>query len=331
MKIAVVILNWNGKGLLQRFLPSVVSHSSEATVYVADNASTDDSVTYVQQNFPTVRIIQNTTNGGYAKGYNDALQQLEEDLFVLLNSDVEVTASWLTTIVAMFRANEQLVAAQPKILDTKNTSLFEYAGAAGGFLDSLGYPYCRGRVFSTLESDEGQYNDTTTIFWATGACLFVRKKEFHAVGGFDEDFFAHQEEIDLCWRLQTRGGSIAYVGSSTVYHLGGATLSAANAKKTFYNFRNTLLLLVKNVKGFRAWRLVFSRLLLDSVAGLQFISQGKWSHFMAILKAHLSFYSLLPKFLKKRKKWASTLPFYKHKNIVYQYFILKRKQFKNLA
>jgi len=330
LKVAVVILNWNGQKLLERFLPSVVEHSLEATIYVADNASTDDSISFVGKHFPSVVIIKNTTNGGYAKGYNDALQHVSEELFVLLNSDVEVTPSWLTPIVSKFEQDQNLVAAQPKILDATNKSVFEYAGAGGGYLDSLGYPYCRGRMFSTLEEDTGQYDDDTEIFWATGACLFVRRKDFMEIEGFDEDFFAHQEEIDLCWRLRNKGGTIAYVGSSAVYHLGGATLSAANPKKTFYNFRNTLLLIVKNVKGFYAWRLIGSRLILDGLAGVLFLTQGKWSHFVAIIKAHLSFYTLLPTFIKKRKKWSNSLHFYRHKNIVYQYFILKRKQFDKL-
>ncbi|RDK86923.1 glycosyltransferase family 2 protein [Marinirhabdus gelatinilytica] len=330
MTTAVIILNWNGKALLEQFLPSVVQFSQEATVYVADNASTDDSVVYVSANFPTVQVIRNTENGGYAKGYNDALANLSEDIFVLLNSDVEVTKNWLQPVLSAFKSDDRLVAAQPKILDFKDKSKFEYAGAAGGFIDKLGYPYCRGRIFSTIEKDTNQYNDITEIFWATGACLFVTNHAFKQVGGFDEDFFAHQEEIDLCWRMRSLGGVIKYVGSASVYHVGGATLGAANPQKTFYNFRNTLLALVKNVKGSKVWWCIFKRMLWDGIAGFQFIIQGKFSHFFAILRAHFSFYGLLPKFLQKRKKWASNLRYYQVSSIVWQYFFLSKKKYPNL-
>ncbi|WP_432410792.1 glycosyltransferase family 2 protein [Rasiella sp. SM2506] len=331
MTTAVVILNWNGKTLLEQFLPSVVRYSQDATVYVADNASTDDSIAYVSANFPTVQIIRNTENGGYAKGYNDALAQLSEDIFVLLNSDVEVTENWLKPILSEFKKDDQLVAAQPKILDYKDQSKFEYAGAAGGFIDKLGYPYCRGRIFSTLEEDNRQYNDVLPIFWATGACLFVTSHAFKQLKGFDEDFFAHQEEIDLCWRLQSLGGSIKYVGASTVYHVGGATLGAANPQKTFYNFRNTLLALVKNVQGSHVWWLIFQRLVWDGFAGLQFLLQGKFTHFFAVLRAHFSFYRLLPTFLQKRKKWASSFPYYNVSSIVWLYFFRSKKKYPDLG
>lgn len=330
MDIAVVILNWNGKKLLAQFLPSVVRYSPEATIYVADNASTDDSVAFLSENFPKVKIIQNTTNGGYAKGYNDALKGLSEELFVLLNSDVEVTENWIPPLLSAFEKDATLVAAQPKILDFKNKAYFEYAGAAGGFIDKYGYPFCRGRIFDTVEKDEGQYNDTVNIFWATGACLFVRKDAFTEANGFDEDFFAHQEEIDLCWRLQAKGGTIKYISASTVYHVGGATLATVNPKKTFYNFRNTLLLLIKNVKGTRVWSIVFVRLLLDGLAAIQFLAKGKPTHVLAILKAHFSFYKLLPKFVKKRKMEASTFKYYQVKSIVWRYFVNKKRLFKSL-
>ena len=330
MKVAVVILNWNGKKLLAQFLPSVVKHSEETTIYVADNASTDDSVLFVESEFPSVKIIQNSTNGGYAKGYNDALKNLSEDIFVLLNSDVEVTKNWLNPIVSAFKKESNLVAAQPKILDYKNKECFEYAGAAGGFIDKLGYPYCRGRIFDTIEKDNHQYNDKVEVFWATGACLFIKKDAFNSAGGFDEDFFTHQEEIDLCWRLQSHGGKIKYFGNSTVFHVGGATLSAANSKKTFYNFRNTLLMMLKNVKGAKIWRLIFVRLVLDGVAGIQFLFKGKWKHTLAIIKAHFSFYSLIPKFLPKRKKNASDLKYYNSNSIIWNYYLRKIRTFKDL-
>ena len=329
MNVAVVILNWNGKKLLEQFLPSVVKYSEKATIYVADNASTDDSVLFVENDYPSVKIIQNTTNGGYAKGYNDALKNLSEDIFVLLNSDVEVTKNWLSPIISAFNNDSSLVAAQPKILDYKNKSYFEYAGAAGGFLDKLGYPFCRGRIFDSIEKDTNQYNDEINIFWATGACLFIKKDAFNKVGGLDEDFFAHQEEIDLCWRLQSQGGKIKYIGNSTVFHVGGATLSAANSQKTFYNFRNTLLMLLKNVKGAKVWLLIFTRLALDGLAGIHFLLQGKWKHTLAIIKAHFSFYSLIPKFLTKRKKYSSNLKYYQTNSIVWDYYVRKYRIFKD--
>lgn len=327
MKVAVVILNWNGKALLEKFLPTVVKYSAGAAVYVADNASTDGSVGFVSENFPTVNIIRNHMNAGYAKGYNDALKSISADLFVLLNSDVEVTENWLWPVISVFSKYPATVAAQPKILDYKNRDYFEYAGAAGGFIDKYGYPYCRGRIFDTLEKDTGQYNDSSQIFWASGACLFVRAEAFWQAGGFDEDYFAHQEEIDLCWRLQSKGGTVRYVGASSVYHVGGATLAAQSPKKTFYNFRNSLLNLLKNVAGTKAVTVISVRMLLDAVAALQFLFQGKPKHFFAIIKAHFSWYGLFPKFLRKRGQTASEIPYFKTKSIVFQYFILKNKTF----
>lgn len=330
MKVAVVILNWNGRDLLEKFLPSVVANSSEASVYLADNASTDTSTAFVSEFFPTVKIIQNKVNGGYAKGYNDALQHISEDIFVLLNSDVEVTENWLQPVLSEFIKDEKMVAAQPKILDYKNKEYFEYAGAAGGFIDKYGYPYCRGRIFNTLEKDHGHYDDVSEIFWASGACLFVRADAFYQAGGLDEDYFAHQEEIDLCWRLRANGGRILYVGKSKVFHVGGATLAALNPTKTFYNFRNSLFNLLKNVKGPTAFSAIFFRMVLDAVAAFQFLLQNKPKHFFAVLKAHFSFYGSLPKFLRKRKDYATATPYFKVKSIVIQYFINKRRYFKEL-
>ena len=330
MNVAIVILNWNGKALLEQFLPSVVTHSSQATVYVADNASTDDSVTFMKAHFPSVKTIQNEVNGGYAKGYNDALKGLKEDLFVLLNNDVEVTENWLNPILSAFGNDPNLVVAQPKILDYKNKDYFEYAGAAGGFVDKLGYPYCRGRIFNTIEKDKGQYNDVIPIFWASGACLFVKREPFWNADGFDEDLFAHQEEIDLCWRLQSQGGIVKYIATSTVYHLGGATLNAANPQKTFYNFRNTLLVLLKNRKGTKVYFLIFVRLLLDGLAGIQFLFQGKFGHFWAILRAHFSFYKWSTKYLQKRKKYATTNKYWHSQSVVWRYFVQKRRTFNDI-
>jgi hypothetical protein len=330
LKIAVVILNWNGKALLEKFLPSVVNFSKEATVYVADNASTDDSILLVNTLYPSVKIIQNTVNGGYAKGYNDALKHLNEDILVLLNSDVEVTEHWLKPILECFERNTNVAAVQPKILDYKKKSHFEYAGAAGGFIDVLGYPYCRGRIFNSLEEDYGQYNDTSEIFWASGACLAIRNDIFHKVGALDEDFFAHQEEIDLCWRIKNAGYSILYTGQSSVYHVGGATLSNMNPKKTFYNFRNTLFALIKNVAGPKVYAFILLRLILDGIAGFKFLIENKPKHFLAILKAHGSFYAQLPKFLNKRKALKSSIKYHKITSVVYQHFVLKKQSFKEL-
>ena len=327
MNLAIVILNYNGKALLEQFLPSVLEYSKQATVYVADNASTDGSVAYIKKNFSKVQLIINTQNEGYAKGYNDALAHLKEDVFVLLNSDVEVTQGWLTPIIEAFKATSNLVAVQPKILDFKNKDYFEYAGAGGGYIDALGYPYCRGRIFNTLEKDTGQYNDTRQIFWASGACLALKKEAFVKAKGFDEDLFAHQEEIDLCWRMQQQGGIIHYIEGSTVYHLGGATLAVENPKKTFYNFRNSLLVMLKNNNHAAVWAILFTRMLLDALAAWQFLVSGKPSHFFAVFKAHLSFYTLAPKFIKKRNKHAKKIGYYQIKSIVWMYFIRKKTTF----
>ncbi|MBT4869320.1 MAG: glycosyltransferase family 2 protein [Polaribacter sp.] len=331
MKTAIVILNWNGQKLLEQFLPSVVNFSlDEATIYIADNASTDDSVSYVKTHFPSVKIIKNRQNGGYSKGYNDALKAIDADIYCLLNSDVEVTENWLKPITEAFRNDINTAIIQPKLLDFKEKTKFEYAGAGGGFIDVFGYPYCRGRIFNYLETDHGQFDDETEIFWASGACLFIRSKVYHEVGGLDEDYFAHQEEIDLCWRTQNLGYKVKYVGSSSVYHVGGATLKETNPHKTFLNFRNSLLNVVKNVPKERFLFVIFSRLLLDGIAGLKFIIELRPIHTLAIIKAHISLYKNSIKFLKKRKKLQKKSTYFKHTSIVSQYFIFHRIKFKNL-
>ncbi len=329
MKIAVVILNWNGEKLLEQFLPSVIKHSQDAIVYVADNASTDDSVEFVKSTFPSVKIIQNTENGGYAKGYNDALKHIDEDIYCLLNSDIEVTKNWLIPILVTFQNQPNTAIIQPKLLDYKNNDYFEYAGAAGGFIDKLGYPYCRGRIFNTLEKDEGQYNDTTDIFWSSGACLFIRKQVFKELNGLDEAFFAHMEEIDMCWRAKNLGYDIKYVGTSTVYHVGGATLKNSNPKKTFLNFRNSLFTIVKNSKD-NVLFLILSRLILDGIAGVKFLFEFKFIHIIAIIKAHFSFYKHLPTLLKQRKTLSQTKKHYTITSIVWSYFVNKKKHFNSL-
>lgn len=331
MKTAIVILNWNGKDLLEKFLPSVVNFSSElATVYVADNASTDNSILFIKENYPSIKIIENNINGGYAKGYNDALKHVDADIYCLLNSDIEVTKGWISPILNVFKKEENTAIIQPKLLDYKDKTKFEYAGAGGGFIDLYGYPYCRGRVFNHLEVNNNQYNDTSEIFWASGACLFIRANIYHQLGGFDEDYFAHQEEIDLCWRTQNLGYNIKYVGRSEVYHVGGATLQETNPHKTYLNFRNSLLNVVKNVP--KKWFLfvVFSRLILDGIAGIKFLIEFRPVHTLAILKAHFSFYKNFYRFLKKRKHLQKKSNYNLHTSIVWQYFILGRKMFEDL-
>lgn len=330
LTVAVVILNWNGKTLLEKFLPKVVAYSPNATIYIADNASTDNSVPFVSTNFPQVKIIRNQINGGYAKGYNDALQNLSEDLFILLNSDVEVTENWLKPIVLKFHQNQNLAAAQPKILDYNSKNTFEYAGAAGGFIDKYGFPYCRGRIFETLEKDTGQHDQDIPVFWASGACLCIRAKDFKKAGGFDEAYFAHQEEIDLCWRLHSMNREILCISSAQVYHVGGATLAASHPKKTFYNFRNSLFNLYKNIAGMRSFKIIFLRLCLDGLAGIRFLLKGNFNHCFAIIQAHFSFYGNLNKMRKKRKKYSSNKPYFAVKSIVFQYFILKNHKFSKL-
>lgn len=332
-EIAVVILNWNGKALLEKFLPSVVAHSEEAVIYVADNASTDGSVPFVKAHFPAVKIIQNKDNGGYAKGYNEALKHVDEDILCLLNSDVEVTAAWLSPILDLFTSETETAIIQPKILDYKHPDYFEYAGAAGGFIDKFGYPYCRGRIFNTIEKDVGQYNDTRPIFWASGACFFIRKSVFESLNGFDASFFAHMEEIDLCWRAHNSGYVAKYVGTSTVYHVGGATLTSSNPQKTYLNFRNSLFTLTKNAPK-NLFLLILTRMFLDGLAGFKFLFDLKFDHFLAILKAHFNFYRQLPRILKKRRLLKPDSSneiqpnYYNITSIVWLYFVKNQKKFR---
>lgn len=328
-KIAVVILNWNGVKLLEQFLPSIIQFSKEATIYVADNASTDESVNFVRQNFPTVKIIQNSGNFGFAKGYNDALQNVEAEIYALVNSDIEVTPNWLRPIIETFDSEKQTAVIQPKILDFKNKEYFEYAGAAGGFIDKYGFAFCRGRIFDTIEKDNGQYDDSCELFWASGACFFIRKEVYHELGGFDESFFAHQEEIDLCWRATNEGHVIKYNPQSTVYHVGGATLQQGNPKKTYLNFRNSLFMLVKNLPKKGMFFLIFSRMVLDGIAGIRFLMQGKFQHTFAVLKAHFAFYCQSLNYLRKRKDFQMQ-EYYTVKSIVFLYYIKKMSVFKEI-
>jgi GT2 family glycosyltransferase len=329
MKIAVVILNWNGVQLLEQFLPSIVKYSPEATIYLADNDSTDDSISFVMANFPSVKMVKNDSNLGFAGGYNEALKHIDAEIYALVNSDIEVTENWLQPIIKTFENEAQTAIIQPKILDFKRKEYFEYAGAAGGFIDEYGYPFCRGRIFDTLEKDNGQYNDNCEIFWASGACFFIRSAVYNELKGFDADFFAHQEEIDLCWRAFNKGYKIKYISESVVYHVGGATLQQGNPRKTYLNFRNSLLMLTKNLPKDKLYWILFCRMILDGIAGMQFLLQGKFNHFMAILKAHGSFYQLFSVHYNKRDKFQSE-KYYNQKSIVYLYFVKKVRIFKHL-
>ncbi len=330
MRFAIVILNWNGRTLLEQFLPSVIAHSKDADIYIADNASTDESVSYVAANFPSVQIIQNKSNGGYAKGYNDALQKVDTDIYCLLNSDVEVTKDWLVGVKETFVSNEQIAIVQPKILDYKNKECFEYAGAAGGFIDRLGYPFCRGRIFQSLEKDEGQYNDTIEIFWASGACFFVKSDVFWEMGGFDKDYFAHQEEIDFCWKVKNNDYKVFYTGKSHVYHVGGATLSTMNPRKTFLNFRNSLFSITKNLPKRKLFPILFVRLILDGIAAILFLFQFKFKHFSVIFLAHISFYTKLTDVFKKRGRIPKRKKYFATTSIVWSYFVCNKRKFNNL-
>jgi GT2 family glycosyltransferase len=329
MKVAVVILNWNGKQLLEQFLPSVVQYSEEATVYLADNASTDDSVAFVKEQFPEVAVVINETNTGYAGGYNEALQHLEADIYALVNSDIEVSENWLQPIIKAFQNEPTTAIIQPKILDYKNKDYFEYAGAAGGFIDQYGYPFCRGRIFNTLEKDLGQYDTNQEIFWASGACFFIRSNVYKELKGFDTSFFAHQEEIDLCWRAINKGHTIKYLFESKVFHVGGATLQQGNPKKTELNFRNSLLMLTKNLPKKVLFRVLFIRMVLDGIAGIKFLLEGQPKHFVAVLKAHFSFYQRFAINYNKRDTYQQT-KYYFTKSIVLSYFIKKIHFFNEL-
>ncbi len=332
MDVAVVILNWNGKNYLEKFLPLLIEYSKhEAEIYIADNASEDDSISFMEANYPQIKILKNAENGGFAKGYNDALKRVSAKYYVLLNSDVEVTPNWIKPIIEIMEKDPGIAACQPKILDYNNREYFEYAGAAGGFIDKYGYPFCRGRLFNTLEKDYGQYNDPCEIFWATGAAMFVRSDLYHEFNGLDEGFFAHMEEIDFCWRLKNHGYKIYYCPDSTVFHIGGGTLPKNNARKTFYNFRNNFALLFKNLESRRLYRVFFARLILDAIAGIKFLFEGGFKNMFAVISAHFAFYGRLKHYKKKRRtleqKPVSQIYW---KNIVLQYYLLKKRHFSEL-
>lgn len=333
-KIAVVILNWNGKDLLEKFLPSIVQFTNHkiADIYVADNASTDDSIEFIKQQFPSINIIQNNENGGYAKGYNDALKQVKAEYFALVNSDIEVTENWLEPVIEYFSLHKNTAIIQPKIMDYKSKQYFEYAGAAGGFIDQFGYPFCRGRIFDTVETDVFQYENITDIFWASGACFFVRAEVFYQLNGFDEMYFAHQEEIDFCWRAKNFGYEIKYTPHSIVYHVGGATLSSYNPQKTYLNFRNSLTTLLKNIPKNKIIRIIFYRLILDGIAAIKFLFELQPKHTFAVLKAHISFYKNIRTICKKREDTPNkNINYFYTKSIVYQYYIKQKKLFSKIT
>lgn len=318
--IAIVILNWNGKSWLEQFLPSVLKFSENAEVFVIDNLSTDDSIQFLKTSFPTVKIVQNEQNFGFAGGYNEGLKHIDAEYYCLLNSDVEVTENWLKPVLDLFEKDKNIAAIQPKILSFANKNYFEFAGAAGGFIDNLGYPYCRGRVFDDLEEDKGQYNDETEIFWASGCCLFIRSKDFWLQNGFDARFFAHQEEIDLCWRLKNSGKKVFYTGKSTVYHVGGGTLAKQNPQKTYLNIRNNLSMLLKNLPFPKLVWLIFFRLCLDGVAGLYFGLKLGFPHLWAVVRGHFGFYGQLLGTLKLRQTH-QIKNYYKTKWLIFKHFL----------
>ena len=332
-KVAVVILNFNGRTFLERFLPNVIASCDPnwAEVVVADNASTDGSVDFMRERFPEVRLIENGSNGGFSTGYNMALQQVEAQYYVLLNSDIEVAPGWIEPVVALMDSDPQIAACQPKILSYYHKEQFEYAGACGGFIDKYGYPFCRGRVFQHLEEDHGQYDTPMEVFWATGACMFVRADLYHQLGGLDDSFFAHMEEIDLCWRLKNAGYKVFCCPQSVVYHIGGGTLPKNSPRKTYLNFRNNLSLLVKNLPDSRVKRVILYRIFLDWVAALKFLFEGCGKDFRMVFKAHWDFYRRLKSLREKRKKSV------RHKvscmyrqNIVFQSILLGKNKFTDL-
>ncbi len=334
-KVAIVILNWNGRKYLEQFLPSVL-----ATIYanyeiiVVDNGSADDSILFLEKNYPSIRIIRLQVNYGFAKGYNEALKHVSADYYALLNSDVEVNTDWLQLMVTLMESDKMIAACQPKLLSYANKKLFEYAGAAGGWIDKFGYPFAKGRIFDICEEDHGQYDDTSLIFWVSGAAMFIRSTVFHEVKGFDEYFFAHQEEIDLCWRIQLAGYKLSSCPQSVVYHVGGGTLPRGNTRKTYLNFRNNQIMLAKNLPWSQKWWKIPFRIFLDAVSAIKGLFTGDAGYFLAILRAHLAFakWILLKQgrsvFPQKRKRDLHGV--YNH-NLVWEHFVKKKKFFSQVV
>jgi len=331
-KTAVVILNWNGREFLEKFLPSVTEFSTnDAEVIIADNASTDDSIEFLRNNYPTLRIIQNHENGGFAKGYNDALKQIEAEYYILLNSDIEVSPNWIPPIIKLMDKSPEIAACQPVIKSYHEPKKFEYAGASGGFIDTYGYPFCRGRIFQAIEEDTGQYNDSIEVFWATGACLFVRAQLYHELQGLDEDFFAHMEEIDFCWRLKNKGYKIMVSTESVVYHVGGGTLPKKSSYKTYLNMRNNIAMLYKNLPASRLVRVLAARFILDMVASIKFLVDGGFKDFFAVTRAYGSFYTKMGKHKHKRRNVIHIeVPQVYKGNIVFAFYLGRKKKFSEL-
>lgn len=333
-KVAVVILNWNGKEMLRRFLPGVLAHT-RGEVYVADNASSDGSLAFLAEEFPAVKTIPLEQNYGFAEGYNQALSRIEAEYFILLNSDVEVRDDWVSPMLDYLEAHPGVAACQPKILSWHAPQMFEYAGAAGGYLDALGYPYCRGRILGTVECDEGQYDEAASVFWATGAALMVRSSVYREVGGLDARFFAHMEEIDFCWRLRSRGYGIVCVPSAVVYHVGGGTLPKENPRKTYLNFRNNLYMLYKNLPEARLKPVMRWRHGLDVVAALQFLLKGEWGSARAVFRARADFKKAKKDFLPSRRENLSRMvidpiPEQASFSILWAYYVRRKQKYSQL-
>jgi GT2 family glycosyltransferase len=332
MKTAVVILNWNGRLYLEAFLPGILKTCDNNTkVFIADNQSTDDSIQFLKSYYPEIKIIHTGGNLGYAAGYNTALRKIDAEYYVLLNSDIEVVDNWIEPIISLMDSDKSIAACQPKILSFKDRDKFEYAGAAGGFIDQFGYPFCRGRIFQSIETDKGQYDDECEIFWATGACLFVRAKQYWEVGGLDNDFFAHMEEIDICWRLKHRGYKIMYSGKSKVYHVGGGSLDKSSPKKTYLNIRNNNTMMYKNLPHARLYQIFFARFFLDLMAAVKFLIDGGFRHFVAVLHALMGFYLSYRKNKSKRREIEhhEVSQIYRG-NIVFDYFFKGKRFFRDL-
>lgn len=335
-RVAIVILNWNGAKMLTRFLPNVLDYSrKDATVYVADNASTDNSVELLKQHFPEVRLILLDKNWGFAEGYNKALDLIDAEYYVLLNSDVEVSHHWLSPLVEFMDNHPEAAACQPKLLSEKDRDSFEYAGACGGFLDKYGYPFCRGRIFDTVERDDGQYDYDVEVLWATGACLMIRASDFKLSGGFDARFFAHNEEIDLCWRLRLMGRKIFCIPDSFVFHVGGGTLPKNNPMKTYLNFRNNLLMLYKNLPENELHKVMRARMFLDYVAAFKSFVTGCFGDFKAIVKARKTFRKWLPDYASVRKqiqqiRKENDIAGIYNISVLWQYYVKGHKKFSDL-
>lgn len=335
IKTAVVILNWNGKHFLEKFLPALLNYSSgdDTDVIIADNASTDDSISFLKTHYPTLRLVILDKNYGFTGGYNRALAQIEAKYYILINSDIEVTPNWTKPLIETLDSDEQIAACQPKIKSYHQRDFFEYAGASGGFIDKFGYPFCRGRILNNLEMDKEQYDDIKEVFWATGACIAVKADLFHKAGGFDDDFFAHMEEIDLCWRLKNLGYKIMVNPQSEVFHVGGGTLPNNSPFKLYLNFRNNLFLLYKNLPPHKLYSILFARMALDGISALMFLAKFSFSGFNAVFKAHIHFYKSIKKLRVKRNNMATLgiKPCYHtqtyHKSIVIDFYIRRKQKF----